>query len=360
MTSAAVGVAALKKRVLPPLPTLNDILRMYNLKAKKQLSQNFILDPKILNKFAQECDLEGKTVVEVGPGPGGITRAALEANCQEIHVIEKDPRFIPSLDLLKEASGGRLNVKIGDCLNYNVQSVLDPRLKRDWNDEIPDVRLVGNLPFNVSTPLIIRLFGAIQTRSNIFSYGRVPMIFTFQHEVAHRLQAPPGDKERSRLSIFAQNYADIDYKYTLRGGAFVPPPDVDVGVVKLTPLKKPYIDLPFPFIAKIVTTIMNGKNKKIMSTAARLFPKSESSYDRSLQLLDIAKVPWAQRPIDLTLDQVERICFAYKMVVDNEPEIKNYMNRNLKSSLLTELKEVQTNSESYLGPKKKLIINIPS
>ncbi len=114
--------SALPRR-LPPLPTLRDILRMYNVKARRSLSQNFLLDPMTLNRLARTAgDLRGKTVVEVGPGPGGITRALIGNGAREVHVVEKDDRFLPSLQLLQEASGNVLHINIGDCLNYNMTS----------------------------------------------------------------------------------------------------------------------------------------------------------------------------------------------------------------------------------------------
>lgn len=94
-------------RRLPPLPSTRDVLRMYGIRAKKRLSQNFILDPRTLDKFARAANVAGKTVIEVGPGPGGITRAVLGQGARAVHVIEKDPRFLPSLKLLQEASGNR-------------------------------------------------------------------------------------------------------------------------------------------------------------------------------------------------------------------------------------------------------------
>ncbi len=131
-------------RRLPPLPSPRDLLRLYGLRAKKSLSQNFLLDPSCLDRLARtaslraagfrtpeqkEADadpdrppLQGLTVVEVGPGPGGITRALIGNGAREVHVVEKDERFFPSLQLLQEASGNVLHVNIGDCRHYNMSS----------------------------------------------------------------------------------------------------------------------------------------------------------------------------------------------------------------------------------------------
>jgi len=178
--------AKLAARRLPPLPTLRDILKIYGIRAKKSLSQNFIMDPRILNKFARTAgDLSGKYVVEVGPGPGGITRAILDAGARQVHVIEKDSRFFPSLQLLQEAAGPeKLEITIGDCLNYDPKGLFPAEVSREWDShEPPDVVLMGNLPFNVATPLFLRLMQAMDTKSNMYSYGRVSALLTFQHEV---------------------------------------------------------------------------------------------------------------------------------------------------------------------------------
>jgi len=318
MTSKAGSLA----RRLPPLPTISDILRMYGIRAKKNLSQNFILDPRINKKFANAGgSLVNKYVVEVGPGPGGITRALLEAGAKEVHVVEKDPRFLSSLQLLKEAAGeDKLHITIGDCLHYNPQETFPSSLGTSWDDpDPPNLALVGNLPFNVATPLLIRLLKAMDTRSNIYSFGRVPSLFTYQHEVALRMAAPPGDPERSRLSVVVQNWTEVDYIFNLPGGAFVPPPEVQVGIVKLIPLREPYITgLPFSFINRVVTSIFTGKQKRLKnSLSISLFPKKYGK-DMSSTLLKMAGIPFDETAINLTMDEIGSICHAYKQLCEDE------------------------------------------
>ena len=333
MSSSSVNLI----RRLPPLPTITDILRMYGIRAKKNLSQNFILDPRILKKFARIAgNLNDKSVIEVGPGPGGITRALIEAGAKEVHVIEKDPRFLPSLTLLQEAAGNnRLHIKIGDCLQYNPEDTFPETMATDWNSPKTNFALVGNLPFNVATPLLIKLLEAMHSRSNIYSFGRVPSVFTFQHEVAHRMVAPPGDPERSRLSVVCQNWAEVNYAYNLPGGAFVPPPEVEVGVVKLTPLKEPYINgFPFSFINKVVTAIFSGKQKQLKNSLTySLFPKTKD--DISKKLLDAAEVPWDEMAINLNMTQIRNICIAYHHLCEEviapskKEKITNYIGPKL-------------------------------
>eukprot|EP00096_Caligus_rogercresseyi_P015035 TRINITY_DN748_c0_g2_i1.p1 TRINITY_DN748_c0_g2~~TRINITY_DN748_c0_g2_i1.p1 ORF type:complete len:346 (-),score=82.13 TRINITY_DN748_c0_g2_i1:157-1194(-) len=315
---------------LPPLPTLKDILRMYGIRAQKKLSQNFILDPKTLMRLSKVTgSLADKTVVEVGPGPGGITRAILEQGAKRVLVIEKDARFLPSLDLLREATGNRLDIKIGDCLNFNTESLLSPDLGVKWDEGIPDVRLIGNLPFNVATPYIIKLLEAMSEQRNIYTLGRVPSILTFQHEVAYRLIAPPGDKHRCRLSVIAQNYSRIDYKYTLPGAAFVPAPEVDVGVTVILPLVTPYIDVPFKLLVRVVTTLMMHKQKSVLRTSYRLFPHALSG-KLANELLEVAGVKKDTKPLDLDLDDFQRITYTYQDMIKDNKMIKDYVNRDIK------------------------------
>lgn len=354
MTSVANNLV----RRLPPLPTISDILRIYGIRAKKNLSQNFIMDPRILKKFAKCAgDLTDKYVVEVGPGPGGITRAVIDAGAKEVHVIEKDPRFLPSLNLLQEAAGNKLHINIGDCLQYNPEETFPKSLATDWNSsDPPNLILVGNLPFNVATPLLLRLLQAMHSQSNIYSFGRVPAVITFQHEVALRMAAPPGDPERSRLSVVTQNWAEVDYIYNLPGGAFVPPPDVEVGVVKLTPLIEPYIsNLPFAFINKVVTAIFTGKQKQLKNSLAyTLFPKEKHAM--SVRLLNMANIPVDEKAINLTMDEIGSICHAYKRLceeireLNTENDIQSYMGPELNKTHKNDKdKRAKSSSRSILN-----------
>ena len=133
---------------------------------------------------------------------------------------------------------------------------------RSWNDKPPNIRIIGNLPFNVSTPLIIKLLEKISNKSDIWRYGRTKMTLTFQKEVAERMTAPMLNKQRSRLSIMCQNYCHVNHAFTIPGRLFSPPPDVDVGVVHLEPLKEPVIKLPFKLVEKVVRHVFHYRQKK--------------------------------------------------------------------------------------------------
>jgi len=294
---------------------------MYNIQAKKALSQNFILDPRILDSIAEHAKVKDKYVVEVGPGPGGITRSLVKAGAKKVFVIEKDPRSLPSLNLLREAAGGpdKLDIHIGDCLTFNVEKMIPPEAKVPWeSDHLSDLVLVGNLPFNVATPFFLKLIKSIETpQSNYYTFGKVSAVFTFQNEVALRMVAPPDDPQRSRLSVISQNYLDVKHLTVLPGGSFVPPPEVEVGLVRMIPHEKPFIrDLPFSFVNKVVTGLFMSKNMKYLnSIKMNLFPKSVRD-DVVPSLAKAVDIDHMKTPVQLTMEEISRICYTYKAISD--------------------------------------------
>jgi dimethyladenosine transferase 1 len=317
-------MSKLTKIRVPVLPTVNDILRMYNVRATKRLSQNFIMDPRLLNRIAKKCgNLEGKHMVEVGPGPGGITRAILSQGVLTCTVIEKDKRFLPILEHLNASCGHRLNIHLGDVLHFNMENLFPQTLRKPWDGDEPDIGVVANLPFNVSTPLLIKWIHAIAEQRNIFSYGRVPLLLTFQHEVAHRIIAPPKDPERSRLSVICQNYARCEYEFMIPSGAFVPEPKVQVGVVSIKPLVQPYINLPFPLVNKVITQIFRGKKKVLSNTVGQLFPRRMEYYGVN-EMLELTQIDPKTRPIELRMEEFNKLCHAYNHLIQKNPSLANY------------------------------------
>merc|ERR1711997_783965 len=317
-------------RRMPPLPTTKDLLRLYRIKAKKSLSQNFILDPSILQRFVKTAgNIDGKIAIEVGPGPGGITRAILDTNIKECHVIEKDPRFLPTLKLIKNSVGeDRLHISIGDCLHYNLSSRLNGKLmKTPWDSPLKsDLVLFGNLPFNVATPFLIKLMKSMADQTNFFTFGRMTSVLTFQHEVALRMTAPPGNPERCRLSVIVQNWANVQYAYNLPGGAFVPAPEVEVGVVSLTPLRQPYIELPYETVDYVVNSLfLNGKNKYIRTCLRRLFVQlgasAEESSQLANQLLTECDLDPTTSAVRLTLDEIKALCFGFQHMKETHSKL---------------------------------------
>ncbi|XP_007903683.1 dimethyladenosine transferase 1, mitochondrial isoform X2 [Callorhinchus milii] len=247
---------------LPPLPTIGEIIKLYKLRAEKQLSQNFLLDLRLTDKIVRNAgSLKDSYVCEVGPGPGGITRSILNAGITQLLVVEKDTRFIPGLQLLAEAAPGKMKIVHGDILTYKMERAFPKELQTEWKDGPPNVHIIGNLPFNVSTPLIIRWLENVANKTGPFFYGRTQMTLTFQKEVAERLIASTGSRQRSRLSIMAQYLCNVKSCFMIPGRAFVPKPKVDVGVIHFTPLMEPQINQPFKLVEKVVRCVFSFRRK---------------------------------------------------------------------------------------------------
>lgn len=269
-------MAAATSLRLPPLPTIRDLIRLYRLRAIRQLSQNFLMDERLTNKIVRAAGkIRNHYVCEVGPGPGGITRSIIKKLPKKVIVVEKDPRFLPTLELLQEASIGytEMDIEIGDICTFNLETAFKGAPKCNWYEAPPNIHLIGNLPFSVSTILIVQWLNKISQRSSAWVFGRTPMTLTFQKEVAERLVAPVTNKQRCRLSVMAQLWCEMEYKFTIPGKAFVPKPDVDVGIVTFKPLKYPLVDLNFSMVEKVIRNIFNMRQKRSLRGAERLFPE---------------------------------------------------------------------------------------
>jgi len=267
---------------LPPLPTIRDLIRLFGLRAKQQLSQNFILDLNVSNKIISKTaanigPLVGKTVIEVGPGPGPLTRSILNSGCQNLIVVEKDVRFLSSLNMLKDAAekkNAKLTIINDDIMDVDEKQLLEQAghtKKCSWN-ETSDIVIIGNLPFSVSTALVIKWIRQIHNRTGAFAYGRTAMALTFQKEVAHRIVAQPGSKEYNRLSVMVQHCCDTKLLFDIGSKNFVPQPKVDAGVVYIEPKIKPEIDVDVYALEQMCRLIFSGKRKIIANGVKNIDP----------------------------------------------------------------------------------------
>ena len=206
---------------LAALPPLREIIRAHGLNADKRFGQHFLTDPNILERIVRAAGpLDEGTVIEVGPGPGGLTRALLAGGAARLITVEIDPRCVPILEEIAAASDGRLGVHVGDALDLDA-TTLGPAPRR----------IVANLPYNVATPLLIGWLAQIAVADGAFA----GLTLMFQREVADRLVAKPGVKSYGRLSILTQWLTEPRKLFDLPGGAFTPPPKVASSVVGLTP-----------------------------------------------------------------------------------------------------------------------------
>lgn len=311
---------------LPPLPTIGDVVRLYKLTAAKKLSQNFIMDMSLNHKIVKYAgNLDGCYVCEVGPGPGGITRAILEKNIKHLYVIEKDKRFLPGLQMLADASGC-LTAYHGDVLRFRMDNLFPEECIKQWEDEPPKLHIIGNLPFNVATPLIFQYMSAIYNRQGAWRYGRTKLTLTFQKEVAERIVASTHSEQRCRVSIDIQNLCEVKLKTVIPGRAFVPPPDVDVGLVHFVPRVKPKIDLPYKLVVKVNRHLFHYRQKMCKNSLRTLFPNDQP--ELLYELIQEANIDPQKSSIHFEIHEINRICHAYNKICQRLPYIFDYDYRN--------------------------------
>ncbi|KAL3202095.1 hypothetical protein MRX96_042669 [Rhipicephalus microplus] len=298
--SARLAKAAAACR-LPPMPSTRDLLRMYGIRAMRKLSQNFLLDPRLAKRLVRACgSVRDKHVIEVGPGPGCLTRPLLDLGARRVVAIEKDSRFAPTLEILSEASEGRLHVVMGDIFHQHLQELIPEELGVSWeSDTLPQVCLVGNLPFSVASPLLISWLRQISRREGPFLRGRVPLSLTFQLEVAQRI----GLRSTEAVSCLPQK--------------------VDVGLVRLVPLKEPIIRHPFDLIEKVINCLFNGRQKVLTNGAKNLFPRDRRE-ELVPRLIKLSDVDPTTRILQLTVEEIGRLCDIYEEICTEEPEIREY------------------------------------
>ncbi len=209
------------------LPNLRDVIRRHELMAKKSLGQNFLLDLALLGKIARGAgSLEGVSVVEIGPGPGGLTRALLAAGAAHVIAIERDERCLPALAEIAAHYPGRLTVRSDDALSVDYRALVAGL-------EGP-IRLAANLPYNIATPLLIGWL-----KSEPWPPWFDAMVLMFQREVAERIVAGPEDDAYGRLGVLAGWRCEADILFDIPPGAFLPAPAVTSSVVSLTPRPHP-------------------------------------------------------------------------------------------------------------------------
>ncbi|XP_033368630.1 dimethyladenosine transferase 1, mitochondrial isoform X2 [Parus major] len=222
--------------------------------------------------------------------------------------------------MLSEAAPGKVRIVHGDILTYKMEKAFPYHLKKKWEDEPPDIHIIGNLPFSVSTPLIIRWLENVSKRDGPFIYGRTQMTLTFQKEVGERLTANPGSSQCSRLSIMAQHLCTVENCFLIPGQAFVPKPEVDVAVVHFTPLVEPKIQQPFELVEKVVQSVFQFRRKYCFRGIETLFPENER-LKRTEQLMMRADVDPTLRPFQLSMSQFRNLCNEYRKMCDEDPSL---------------------------------------
>ena len=232
---------------LPPLPPLREVIKRHGLSARKSLGQCFLLDLNLTARIGRAAALmPGQTVLEVGPGPGVLTRALL-AEGTNVVAIEKDRRCLAALAELAEHYPGQLCLVEADALEV------------DETELVPaGTAIVANLPYNIATPLLFKWF------DDLGRYSAITV--TLQKEVAERLAAQPRDKSYGRLSIITQWLAEVRFEFNISNEAFTPPPKVASSVVSLTPRPVPLAPAEWESLEKVTAQAFGQRRKMLRSS----------------------------------------------------------------------------------------------
>jgi len=274
------------------LPTLTEVVKTYQLGANKKLGQHFLLDMNVTDKIARLAKpLEDANVAEIGPGPGGLTRALLMNKAKSVTAIEMDERFLPALADIGRASGGNLNIIKGDALKVDIAK------------EIPAPRkIIANLPYNVGTKMLINWI----TQRPLFWDQLVLM---FQLEVAQRVCASPGDSAYGRLAVLCQSVAECHIAFEIPARAFTPPPKVDSAVAVLIPLAE---DKRYPDLKLLgqVTQAAFGQRRKMLRASLKGYAKQNGLVVS--EWLGRAEIDPQARPETLPVGAFQRLADSTK------------------------------------------------
>lgn len=242
------------------LPPLREVIKAHGLFAKKALGQNFLLDLNLTAKIARLAGpLDKCDVLEVGPGPGGLTRGLLAEGARKVLAVEKDARCIPALEEIAAAYPGRLEVLNADALEIDVAERLTP-----------PIRIVANLPYNVGTELLTRWLDPPDWPPFWQS-----LTLMFQREVAERITARPGTKAYGRLAVLAGWRTDARIVFDLPPEAFTPPPKVRSAVVHLTALPEPRFPANAAKLQEVVARAFNQRRKMLRASLKSVAPDIE-------------------------------------------------------------------------------------
>lgn len=243
------------------LPPLRDVIARHELAARKSLGQNFLLDLNLTRKIARAAmPWMAETIIEIGPGPGGLTRALLLEGAPQVVAVERDERCLAALAELVAAAEGRLTLHAGDALETEL-TVLAP----------PPWQIVANLPYNIATPLLL---GWLAQAEQI---ARITVLV--QKEVAERLAASPGSKNYGRLAVAAQWRCRVRPHFDIGAKAFVPPPKVTSTVVELQPREKPLAEADPLKLERVTAAAFNQRRKMLRTALKPLWSDAEAKLE---------------------------------------------------------------------------------
>ena len=254
-----------------PLPPLREIIARHGIAAKKSLGQNFLLDLNLTRRIARAAGpLEGTTVYEIGPGPGGLTRALLAEGAARVIAVERDERCLAALKDIADAFPGRLEIVAGDALSLD-EAKLFSELKVSG-----PVRFASNLPYNIGSALLVKWL-TVPDWPPVWQ----SLTLMFQREVAERLVAQPSTKPYGRLSVLTQWRAQAQILFDISPRAFTPPPKVTSAVVRIDPLAEPVAPCALADLEKVTASAFGNRRKMLRQSLKTLTPDAIALVERA-------------------------------------------------------------------------------
>ncbi|PKC09817.1 S-adenosyl-L-methionine-dependent methyltransferase [Rhizophagus irregularis] len=298
----------------PRLLAVRDLVKIYGLTAKSQLSQNFILDKNITDKIVKYAKISQNDtlVVEVGPGPGLLTRSILETG-------------ISNIVQLAEASEHTLKIIKGDMLKIDHEKIMKAAHIDEDRIQVSNLHLIGNLPFNIASSFLVQWIKMLSDRSGIFKFSNITMTLMFQKEVGDRIIADTTSPQRGRMSVLVQSFCEVKKIYEVPSSVFVPRPKVDASVIQLTALPNPFLKVkilnlaPVNLLEEIVGYFYLFRRKTLNSIFNKLQKNlSENKKEIILKIIEQLNVDMSLRPENLTAEQ---FCYLTKLFYDNSLSI---------------------------------------
>ena len=246
------------------LISTKSLAQKYDLIAKRSLGQNFLFDPKITDKIASSAlEINGQNILEIGPGPAGLTRSILRQNPKSLVVIEQDQRVIPLLEEIKKYHSN-LEIIHGDALKTDTKKIFTQE----------EFKIIANLPYNIGTVLLFKWLEELVVGAENKTLKSMTLLL--QKEVVQRIVAGPGSKKYGRLSVMINFFCQTKSLFDIAPGSFVPAPKVTSSLVQIMPREKPIAEVNYKTLSKIVETAFNQRRKMLRSALKPLVADTEN------------------------------------------------------------------------------------
>jgi 16S rRNA (adenine1518-N6/adenine1519-N6)-dimethyltransferase len=282
-----------------PLPPLRDVIARHDLAAKKSLGQNFLLDLNLTRRIARAAGpLENTAIYEVGPGPGGLTRALLMEGAARVIAVERDARCIPALEEVSHAYANRLQIVPADALALD-----EAKLLREHKVDGP-IRVAANLPYNIGSALLVKWLTAEHWPPFWQS-----LTLMFQREVAERIVAAPGSEAYGRLSVLAQWRTRARILFDVSPRAFTPPPKITSAVLRIEPLAEPVAPARLSDLEAVTAAAFGHRRKMLRQSLKSLAPDAQT-------LIRAAGLDPTERAERLTVSDFAALARAYRSAVE--------------------------------------------